>query len=284
VCLPSVVAEARAQLAAHGLLAGLALETLVPLAAAVASSTSRPSQRPLEMFFPFDPYLLKRSSRYLELQSSYVRWRKGGARVAGRVTGASESEGEEDIDVALPVDEDGDMLLDDESDSDSDSSDSSSSSETEDGSLRGASLPSAGMLSRPKLGSHPKSTMNGRPVPFRPPRPTSGLAWGSHKAGPHLLPPAHSHPYVEATCGRAATHMGNTFHDQVMGTSYSTGLHSSIGDGDRGHIMGTSPAGGGFAAGVVEYYSQSISPMQMSMGDRSVMETVPSKLAIAGHR
>lgn len=37
----------------------------------------RAKRRPLEMFFPFDPYLLKRSSRFLDLKASYVRWRRG---------------------------------------------------------------------------------------------------------------------------------------------------------------------------------------------------------------
>ena len=37
----------------------------------------RVPQRPLEMFFPFDPYLLKRSSRYLKLKDSFVRWKHG---------------------------------------------------------------------------------------------------------------------------------------------------------------------------------------------------------------
>jgi hypothetical protein len=29
------------------------------------------------MFFPFDPYLLRRSSAYLQLKASYRRWRHG---------------------------------------------------------------------------------------------------------------------------------------------------------------------------------------------------------------
>ena len=37
----------------------------------------RVAQRPLEMFFPFDPYLLKRSSRHLRLRQAYVSWRHG---------------------------------------------------------------------------------------------------------------------------------------------------------------------------------------------------------------
>ena len=34
--------------------------------------------RPLEMFFPFDPYLLRRSARFLNLATSYNTW--GGSR------------------------------------------------------------------------------------------------------------------------------------------------------------------------------------------------------------
>lgn len=33
-----------------------------------------PQVRPLEMFFPFDPYLLRRSARFLDLPSSYNTW------------------------------------------------------------------------------------------------------------------------------------------------------------------------------------------------------------------
>ena len=33
--------------------------------------------RPLEIFFPFDPYLLRRSAEPMELQKNYVKWRKG---------------------------------------------------------------------------------------------------------------------------------------------------------------------------------------------------------------
>lgn len=40
------------------------------------------SHRPLEMFFPFDPYLLRRSSRFLQLKTSYVRWRHGHPQAA----------------------------------------------------------------------------------------------------------------------------------------------------------------------------------------------------------
>jgi hypothetical protein len=56
-----------------------------------ADDASNRPQRPLEMFFPFDPYLLRRSSACLELQGSYRRWRHGSpvtAEQAGHPAGA----------------------------------------------------------------------------------------------------------------------------------------------------------------------------------------------------
>ena len=47
----------------------------------------RVAQRPLEMFFPFDPYLLKRSSRHLHLKQSYVRWKHGHASTHAAAAG-----------------------------------------------------------------------------------------------------------------------------------------------------------------------------------------------------
>ncbi|GBF88999.1 hypothetical protein Rsub_01498 [Raphidocelis subcapitata] len=97
VCLPSVSAEFVRQAAALGLAdlapllaaAGAAAqpqpqpqpqaggEQAGAAAAAAAAPLVRPAVRPLEMFFPFDPYLLRRSARYLSLDSTYVRWRGG---------------------------------------------------------------------------------------------------------------------------------------------------------------------------------------------------------------
>ncbi len=55
--------------------------------------------RPLEMFFPFDPYLLRRSSTLLDLDATYVVWRRGHPASAVRAElesdSDSESEGEE---------------------------------------------------------------------------------------------------------------------------------------------------------------------------------------------
>ncbi len=56
--------------------------------------------RPLEVFFPYDPYLLPRSARLMDLRGSYVRWRRGGPCTAaeeeagaGAVEGASDTGG-----------------------------------------------------------------------------------------------------------------------------------------------------------------------------------------------
>lgn len=47
---------------------------LLPLPVARAQDeVLRRAQRPLEMFFPFDPYLLKRSAAALGLSTSYIR-------------------------------------------------------------------------------------------------------------------------------------------------------------------------------------------------------------------
>ena len=47
----------------------------------------RPAVRPLEMFFPFDPYLLRRSARLLSLDTTYVRWRGGHPHAAEAADG-----------------------------------------------------------------------------------------------------------------------------------------------------------------------------------------------------
>ena len=52
--------------------------------------------RPLEMFFPFDPYLLHRSSKYLQLEQSFVTWRGGHPTAAVLGEGGESSEEEEE--------------------------------------------------------------------------------------------------------------------------------------------------------------------------------------------
>lgn len=50
------------------------------------------------MFFPFDPYLLKRSSRFLGLKTSYVVWRHGHARGAAAAARGAQLHAQEDSD------------------------------------------------------------------------------------------------------------------------------------------------------------------------------------------
>ena len=65
-------------------------------------------RRPLRMFFPFDPYLLRRSAALLRLPLTYVAWR-------GEVRQGSERDDEED-DLDVDLDDDDESELEDESD------------------------------------------------------------------------------------------------------------------------------------------------------------------------
>ena len=64
ICLPTVVAEF-AKLTGH--LGLLNCQAQLP-----DRAESAKSQRPLEMFFPFDPYLLRRSATFLDLQRTFL--------------------------------------------------------------------------------------------------------------------------------------------------------------------------------------------------------------------
>uniref|UniRef100_A0A7R9VSW0 RNA polymerase I-specific transcription initiation factor RRN3 n=1 Tax=Chlamydomonas euryale TaxID=1486919 RepID=A0A7R9VSW0_9CHLO len=92
--LPSVSAEFAHQVSsAHGLdtATGSELAAAAVAAAAAARSGSTVSStagvasgisgsrscRPLDVFFPFDPYLLSRSARLLSLRETYISWRHG---------------------------------------------------------------------------------------------------------------------------------------------------------------------------------------------------------------
>jgi len=66
VCLPTVVREF------NRLMARLDLTDCRGLLPDNAEAVR--CQRPLEMFFPFDPYLLRRSASFLDLRKSFVRW------------------------------------------------------------------------------------------------------------------------------------------------------------------------------------------------------------------
>ncbi|RMZ52724.1 hypothetical protein APUTEX25_000843, partial [Auxenochlorella protothecoides] len=104
------------------------------LAAAVSAWDARAAaarlvHRPLEVFFPFDPYLLARSAQLLDLDSTFLAWRRG--QGADRVAGDSgDEEGVEDQEI------DSDACTSDsgsESESDSDSSSTSDASSSDSG-------------------------------------------------------------------------------------------------------------------------------------------------------
>lgn len=54
--------------------------------------------RQLELFFPFDPYLLRRSAAHLALPTTYVRWRRGHPAGAVRAELASDSDSDDSDD------------------------------------------------------------------------------------------------------------------------------------------------------------------------------------------
>ena len=64
-CLPTVAQE---------FLSSAARLKLLPQAFLSSSPASVRAQRPLELFFPFDPYLLRTSAARLKLNDSYIRW------------------------------------------------------------------------------------------------------------------------------------------------------------------------------------------------------------------
>lgn len=53
--------------------------------------------RPLSLFFPYDPYLLSRSARFLRLDETYVVW-KGGHPGTGHREFSDDSSSESDVD------------------------------------------------------------------------------------------------------------------------------------------------------------------------------------------
>ncbi|CAG9462066.1 unnamed protein product [Pedinophyceae sp. YPF-701] len=99
-CLPSVAGEFRVQAAALDLVPGILTDPLTHFHLARANSNrggllsgGGRVRRALEMFFPFDPYLLRRSARPLCLGETYVRWRGGHPRGERGVDSPEESAG-----------------------------------------------------------------------------------------------------------------------------------------------------------------------------------------------
>lgn len=115
VCIPSVALEFVA------LTQRLSLLPNASALAAAAQATAR-AQRPLETFFPFDPYLLRKSAARLQLRSSYLRWSQ--VKAAAQACEAAALEGE-----AAGSGEEAEMGSSSSSSSDSDSAADSDASE-----------------------------------------------------------------------------------------------------------------------------------------------------------
>jgi len=234
VCLPSVSSEFARQAAA------LQLADVAPLLPAAAGAQPGPGcvgveggvvrapVRPLEMFFPFDPYLLRRSASLLDLDKSFVRWRAGHPQAAAPGSESSD-EGSYDDEVGW-----------------SESADSDSSEDERGSSLRGGSLDSSGVIGSLPPTSGPgvllhKNTSLHRPLPVGlaavggvSPSPNADLMATSLAGQPFLNGVSYSPGGVDAAFG------GYTPGAAMYGASpYASPMHS----GGVSPHMGQSPMG-----------------------------------------
>lgn len=218
VCLPSVAAEFVRQASVLGL---ADCSGLLP----AADILGRPAMRPLEMFFPFDPYLLHRSSCFLELERSYVRWRGGHPQAAATVPDGDDILGGSDADAAESDDDaDGDE---DNTDQDglgdvqhSDTDEAASSSSDEDDDVRGGSLQS----NRLQHTLHNAASMNSRVRP----RPVGQMSQG---ISPDMMATSLVTPYLP----------GGSFSSGGAAGTSPYGLSPMI-MGQASPLMGSSPA------------------------------------------
>ncbi|KAK9901703.1 hypothetical protein WJX75_009400 [Coccomyxa subellipsoidea] len=133
VCLPTVVAEFT-RLAQR-------LDLMDCAALLPGRSEAAREQRPLEMFFPFDPFLLRHSARHLDLGRTYVHWKAGHPLAApGPADGdASDMSSDEEVDaVSESSDDDDDDGESSSSGDDAESSTDTDSSDEEDEDVPGA--------------------------------------------------------------------------------------------------------------------------------------------------
>lgn len=137
-------------------------------------------RRPLEMFFPFDPYLLRRSAQHLRLRETYVRWTRGHS-TAGRGVdglgvhgdGGRNGEGAVVMDSEEEDDDEEEELLKSSSDDDEeDVDDDDEDGDDDDDNVAGSSLDMAtsppvalnqhlGALGVRTLSSHPSFALSG---------------------------------------------------------------------------------------------------------------------------
>ncbi|GLI69244.1 hypothetical protein VaNZ11_013820 [Volvox africanus] len=153
VCLPSVAAEFVHQAASLNIVDCRSLLAQVEL--------STRFQRPLEMFFPFDPYLLRRSSRYLQLKHSYVRWRHGHAQAAGGAAGTEAADSEDDEEEDIEGRDSEGKSAEEESASHSERDDDEDV-DSDDEDMAGRSLPSDAMLHDPTHRLNPGAVLAAR--------------------------------------------------------------------------------------------------------------------------
>ncbi|KAI3426053.1 hypothetical protein D9Q98_008021 [Chlorella vulgaris] len=211
-CARSVVAEFGRQLRVQGF---TDLARMVRDWERRHAQHSKAAHRHLELFFPFDPYLLRRSASFLELEATYVRWRRGHPAGAVRAdlessdtdSGSDDELADElasemsDDEAAAAGGQDVSGLDDSSSDDDSsdDSSDSSSSSSSS-GYESSSESEAAEELKRTRFGSLPGSSIGSdyraRKRPHLP---------GALKAPPLLF----GGPSASPTLGFAVPHHGS---------------------------------------------------------------------------
>ncbi|GIL51718.1 hypothetical protein Vafri_7665 [Volvox africanus] len=235
VCLPSVAAEFVHQAAS------LNIVDCRPLLAHVELSTR--FQRPLEMFFPFDPYLLRRSSRYLQLKQSYVRWRHGHAQTAGGAAGTEAADSEEDEEEDIEG-RDSEGKSADESASHSERDDDEDG-DSDDEDMAGRSLPSDAMLHDPTHRLNPGAVLAAR-----------------HHAGGHTRPHQRGHG------GSVA--MGTSYMSFASTETASQGAASPYGMSphDVGGMLVQNPLGS----------SPDVVPMSLGTPEMHFMSQVPMRI------
>lgn len=152
--------------------------------------------RPLEIFFPYDPYLLRRSAEPLDLSHTYVSWRRGhptcivpddadgdARRVVENLAGESVSQSDDSSDSSMDDSQDG----------------------TEDSSVFSSSSDSQDSMRRTRFGSMPDSSMSsgGRryltrklPGALKASIMAHTVAGGSPTAG-HGIPIMHESPSTD---------------------------------------------------------------------------------------
>ncbi|KAK9806667.1 hypothetical protein WJX73_005868 [Symbiochloris irregularis] len=184
VCAPAVALEFTSLAQRLGLLPAGAC------AAATAAAATH-AQRPLEMFFPFDPYLLRRSADRLQLGSSYLAWDQRHVQGAAKPTAEEtmQSEG-----MALHL-RSGSAASNSEDETDSRSSDTSGSESSDTNSEAESEL---------RTGELPSADEDPGPLPDQPVTP-SGL--GRRSSLPQKVPatPLPHTPGVPAQGSRAST-------------------------------------------------------------------------------